>query len=32
MSLVHTAASRGFGQEAQAYARGRPDYPASLLP
>lgn len=32
MSLVHKAASQGFGQEAQAYARGRPDYPASLLP
>ena|SRR6218665_744131 len=32
MSLVHPAAERGYTAEAQAYARGRPGYPAELLP
>ena len=32
MSDVHSAASQGFGMEAKTYARGRPEYPASLLP
>lgn len=30
MSEVHVAAQQGFTKEAQAYARGRPDYPAAL--
>ncbi|RYH64985.1 MAG: SAM-dependent methyltransferase [Alcaligenaceae bacterium] len=30
MSAVHTAAQQGFTNEVQAYARGRPDYPAAL--
>jgi len=29
---VHEAAQQGFSQAAQAYAQGRPDYPAELLP
>jgi SAM-dependent methyltransferase len=28
--MVHSAALKGFGNEAQAYARGRPDYPDEL--
>lgn len=32
MTDVHTAAQRGFSAEAQAYARGRPEYPAAILP
>jgi len=28
--MVHSAAIQGFGNAAQAYARGRPDYPAEL--
>jgi hypothetical protein len=31
MTKIHPAAFTGFGAEAQAYARGRPDYPAELL-
>ena len=29
-NAVHKAAQQGFEKEAQAYARGRPDYPAAL--
>ena len=29
---IHTAAQRGFSNAAQTYARGRPEYPADLLP
>lgn len=29
-NAVHTAAQQGYAKEAQAYARGRPDYPAEL--
>ena len=29
-NAVHAAARQGFAKEAQAYARGRPDYPAAL--
>ena len=29
-NAVHQAAQQGFEKEAQAYARGRPDYPAAL--
>jgi len=32
MSDLHAAAQQGFSKEAQAYERGRPDYPAELLP
>ncbi len=32
MSEVHAAAQVGFSREAAAYARGRPEYPATLLP
>jgi SAM-dependent methyltransferase len=32
MSEIHAAAQLGFSREAQTYARGRPDYPAALLP
>lgn len=31
MSEVHPAAVRGFGQGAEAYVRGRPDFPAAAL-
>ena len=31
MTKIHAAAQRGFSTEAQAYARGRPEYPAELL-
>ncbi|KAF1065476.1 MAG: putative methyltransferase [Pseudomonas citronellolis] len=31
MEAVHASAERGFGQQAEAYARGRPDYPEALL-
>ena len=31
MTPIHSAARDGFAQEAQAYARGRPDYPPQLL-
>jgi SAM-dependent methyltransferase len=31
MPQVHRAAQRGFSIEAQAYARGRPEYPAEIL-
>ena len=30
MDQVHVAAQQGFTKEAQAYARGRPDYPAAV--
>lgn len=30
MAEVHVAAQQGFTKEAQAYARGRPDYPSAL--
>ena len=30
MTMVHSAALKGFGNAAQAYARGRPDYPGEL--
>ncbi len=32
MTEIHAAAQLGFSREAQTYARGRPDYPAALLP
>lgn len=32
MSDIHAAARQGFGKEAITYARGRPEYPTSLLP
>lgn len=32
MPPLHTAAEIGFAAEAASYARGRPDYPAELLP
>jgi SAM-dependent methyltransferase len=32
MSDVHSKARTGFGNAAQTYARGRPDYPPELLP
>jgi SAM-dependent methyltransferase len=32
MTEVHAAARLGFSTEAQTYARGRPEYPADLLP
>lgn len=32
MAEVHAAAQQGFSNAAQTYARGRPDYPAELLP
>jgi SAM-dependent methyltransferase len=32
MTDVHAAAQLGFSREAQAYARGRPEYPAAILP
>ncbi|MGQ5521622.1 class I SAM-dependent methyltransferase [Chitinimonas sp. PSY-7] len=32
MSSIHHAAATGFNQQADAYARGRPDYPKSILP
>jgi len=32
MSDIHAAAQLGFSDAAQTYARGRPDYPAELLP
>lgn len=32
MSSLHHAAQQGFSTEAQAYARGRPEYPPELLP
>ncbi len=31
MTDIHAAAQRGFSIEAQAYARGRPEYPADVL-
>lgn len=31
MSQVHYQAAQGFAKQADAYARGRPDYPAALL-
>ena len=30
MTRIHHAAARGFSNQAEAYARGRPDYPAEL--
>ena len=32
MTEIHAAAQLGFSREAQTYARGRPEYPAALLP
>jgi ubiquinone/menaquinone biosynthesis C-methylase UbiE len=32
MTEVHAAARLGYSREAQAYARGRPEYPAAVLP
>jgi SAM-dependent methyltransferase len=32
MTDVHAVAQLGFSREAQAYARGRPEYPAAVLP
>lgn len=32
MTAIHAAARLGFSREAQAYVRGRPEYPAALLP
>jgi ubiquinone/menaquinone biosynthesis C-methylase UbiE len=32
MIEVHAVAQLGFSREAQAYARGRPEYPAAILP
>ena len=32
MTEIHTAAQLGFTNEAHTYARGRPEYPADLLP
>jgi len=32
MREVHVAAQLGFSREAEAYARGRPEYPAAVLP
>src|SRR6187549_999039 len=30
MATIHPTANRGFSNQADAYARGRPDYPAEL--
>ena len=32
MTSIHNAAQQGFSAEAQTYARGRPEYPADVLP
>ncbi len=32
MPSIHSAAQQGFSAEAQTYARGRPEYPADVLP
>ena len=32
MTSIHHAAAEGFSKQAEAYARGRPEYPAALLP
>ena len=32
MTAIHSAARQGFSNEAQAYARGRPEYPAEIQP
>jgi SAM-dependent methyltransferase len=31
MSVIHPAAAEGFGRDADAYVRGRPDFPATAL-